>query len=335
MSGWEFAKQIIHMLITLIGISMLIFVLSRVIPGDPVRLALGPEASEEQVENMRQTLGFDKPLIIQYFNLITDIFRGKMGMSTNSRRDVSKDLPEYFPATLELVIVAMFIAILGGVSLGVNAALNKDGLVDNINRIFAFGIISFPQFWTGIMLQLLFSWILGVLPFSGRLSGTPPSHITGLYLIDSLLTGNFQAFADSLKHIILPAITLSLSLNAQITRLIRANMIEEMTKDYIKVMSILGMPKTLVVYKYMLKNALTSTLTVIGLSFGFMIGNCFVVEVVFAWPGLAAYGLNAMLSTDFNGMIGVTVIVGLGVLIANFAVDLIYTYLDPRIRLER
>lgn len=335
MSILKLFRRIVHIAVTFIGISILIFILARVVPGDPVKLALGPEASKEQVENLRHILGFDKPLYVQYYDLLTNILRGKIGIAINTRRDAGIDIIEHTPATLELITVSLLISVLLGIALGVSAALHKDKAVDHACRVTAFAGISFPHFFSGIMLQIIFAWSLGVLPFCGRIEGTPPSHITGLYLIDGLLTGNFHAFISSLKHIILPATALALSTVAQISRLIRANMIDEMKRDYIKVITVLGLPKTLIVYKYMLKNALTSTVTVVGLSFGFLLGNCFVVEVVFAWPGLASYGVRAMLSTDFNGMIGVTLIVGVAVLIVNFLTDLIYAYLDPRITLER
>jgi peptide/nickel transport system permease protein len=320
---------------TLIGISVLIFTLSRVIPGDPIRLALGPEAKIEQVEMMRRTLGFDKPFYVQYYELVKNLCRGQVGIALNTRRDASLDVIEYAPATIELITVALVISVFLGIILGVIAALHQNTLVDHLSRVVVFGGISFPQFYSGILLQLLFAWSLSLLPFVGRIDGTPPNHITGFYLIDSLLAMDPRAFFNSLKHIILPATTLSMSMVAQVSRLIRANMVEELRKDYIVVAKILGMPKILLVYKYMLKNALSSTVTIIGLSFGFLLGNAFVVEVVFAWPGLASYGVRAMLFTDFNGMIAVTLAVGIAVVIVNFITDLIYVRLDPRIAIKR
>jgi peptide/nickel transport system permease protein len=328
-------RRVAYMVLVLFGISLLIFFLARVIPGDPARLALGPEAPEEHVEHLRRLLGLDQPLYVQYYRFVKGLFQGKLGISLITRRDVSKDLLERFPATFELVSVAMLIAVLGGVPLGVISALHKDKIIDYFSRIFAFAGVSFPRFWIGIMLQLTLAYTLGLLPIAGRISTDPPSHITGLYLVDSLLTRNFPAFLDSLKHILLPAITLSLSPLAQITRLIRANMIEQLRKDYTIVARTIGMPENLNVYKYMLKNAFTSTLTLIGLITVWMLGYAFLVEQVFAWPGMARYGVNSVLRKDFNAVVGVTLVIGLGYVVINFIVDLLYGYLDPRIRLKK
>jgi len=330
-------KRLLLIIVTLIALSMFIFLLVRVMPGDPARLALGPEATQEQVQKLRHELGLDQPIYIQYQMFLEGLLEGQLGMSTETKRDVSKDIIERFPATFELVFVALIMAVLVGLPLGIISALRKDRVIDQFSRLFAFTGISVPRFWSGIMLQFFFALSLGLLPIAGRIGiGTePPTHVTGLYLIDSLITLNFSAFTDSLKHIILPAITLSLSPLGQITRLIRASMIEEVNKDYTIVSRVIGMPEDLNTYKYMLKNALTSTLTVTGLMFGWMIGSAFVVEQVFAWPGMARYGVNAVLRKDFNGVVGVVLVIGVGYLFINFVVDLLYAYLDPRIRLRK
>lgn len=327
------AKRLIHIIIVLFGLSILIFILARVVPGNPARLALGPQASKEQVEHLEHELGLDKPIYIQYYMFLHNLVQGKLGYSLVSKRDVSKDLVQRFPATLELVLVAMTIATLAGIPLGVLSALNKNTIIDNFNRLFAFTGVSFPRYWIGIMLQLAFAYTLGILPLAGRIGGDAPTRITGLYLLDSIFTGNLGAFTDSLTHILLPAVTLALSPLAQISRLVRGNMIEQLNKDYIVTIRILGMPRNLLIYKYMLKNAFTSTLTVIGLTIGWMLGNAFLVEKVFAWPGIARYGVNSVLRADFNAIVGVVLVIGLGYLLINFTVDMLYSRLDPRIRM--
>ncbi|MCK4417874.1 MAG: ABC transporter permease [Candidatus Latescibacteria bacterium] len=330
-------KRLPYMIAVLIGLSMLIFLLARVMPGDPARLALGPEATEEQVQQLRYELGLDQPIYIQYQMFVKGLLKGKLGMSLETKRDVSEDLLQRFPATFELVAVAITIAVLAGIPLGIISALRKDRVIDQFSRLFAFAGISFPRFWIGIMFQIAFAYSLGLLPLAGRIGigSEPPTHVTGLYLIDSLITLNFSAFRESLKYIILPAITLSLSPLGQVTRLIRASMIEQLNRDYTIVSRTIGMPENLNIYKYMLKNAFTSTLTVIGLVFGWMLGSAFVVEQVFAWPGMARYGVNAAVRNDFNAIVGVVLVIGLGYLLINFLVDLLYGYLDPRIRLKR
>jgi len=335
MFGRYLAKRLPYMVLVLFGISLLIFFLARVMPGDPARLALGPEATQEQVQALRHRLGLDQPLYTQYYVFVKGLLKGELGMSLVTKRDVSKDLIQRLPATLELVAVAMTIAILGGIPLGIVSALHKDRTIDQLSRIFAFAGVSFPRFWIGIMFQIGIAYTLGLLPITGRISGDPPAHMTGLYLLDSVLTRDLAAFMDSFKHMVLPAVTLSLSPLAQITRLIRASMIEELRKDYTIVSRTIGMPENLNIYKYMLKNAFTATLTVIGLLVGWLIGNAFIVEQVFSWPGMARYGVNSVLRNDFNAVVGVTLVIGVGYVFINFIVDLLYGYLDPRIRLKK
>ncbi len=328
-------SRLIQIIFTLFGLSILIFFLARVMPGDPARLALGPEATREQVEELRHKLGLDKPLPYQYIEFLKGLARGKMGISLITKRDVAKDIKERLPATLELIIFAMTFSILVGVPLGIISALRKDKFLDNFTRVFAFSGVSFPRFWIGIMFQLIFAYALSLLPLTGRISENPPIHITGFYVLDSILTLNFSALEDSLIHLMLPVFTLSLSPIAQITRLIRANMIEQMRKDYTLALRVNGLPENLNIYKYMLKNAFTSTLTIIGLLFGWLLGNAFVVETVFAWPGMARYGINSVIRKDFNAVVGVTLIVGITYVIINFIVDILYRYLDPRIGIEK
>jgi len=335
MFGLYLIKRFVSMLLVSLAISLLIFLLVRIMPGDPARLALGPEATKAQVEDLRHELGLDQPLYQQYYVFLRRLSQGKLGVSLMSKRDVSNDLIQRLPATFELVVVSMITAILCGIPLGVLSALRKDGIIDQVSRLFAFAGVSFPRFWTGIMFQIVFAYTLGLFPVTGRISGMPPEHISGMYLLDSLLAWDCPAFVDSFKHMVLPVITLSLSPIAQIVRLVRASMIEQLAKEYTTVARTIGMPENLNVYKYMLKNAFTSSLTIIGLLFGSLIGFCFVVEKVFAWPGMARYGINSVLAKDLNAIVGVTLIIGVTYCFVNFIVDTLYGYLDPRIKLER
>lgn len=323
------------MVLVLVGISILIFLLTRVMPGDPARLALGPEASKQQVQSLRSELKLDRPVHIQYYHFIVNLLHGKFGRSLVTHREVGQDLAQRYPATAELVLFSMGLAIVIGVPLGVISALHKDSIIDYLSRLLAFTGVSFPRFWIGIMLQLWIAYQLDILPVTGRISGSAPPHFTGLFLLDSLIALDGAAFLDSFSHLILPSLTLALSPLAQITRLVRANMIEQLRKDYTVVSRTIGMPDTLNIYKYMLKNAFSATLTTIGLLFGWMLGNAFLVEQVFSWPGIARYGVNSVLRNDFNAIVGVTLIVGLGYVVINFLVDLLYGVLDPRIRLEK
>ncbi len=326
-------KRSLQIIPVLIGLSFLIFLLTRIMPGDSVKLALGPDASNEQVEIMRESMGLNEPFIMQYFNYVTGLFTGDWGMSLLTNRNVGSDLIERFPATLELVLLSMLIAIVVGIPLGVISAVRKDKFFDHLSRIFALSGVAIPRFWLGIMLQIVFAYWLSMLPTVGR-GEIIPTNITGLRLLDSLLTGNIEAFVDSFKHIILPAIALSVGTLAQIMRMTRANMIEQLNKDYITAAKAYGLPSKLIIHRYMLKNAFTSTLTVIGLSFGYLLGNAFLVEAVFGWPGIAQYGIDAVIYKDFNAIIGVTLVIGIIFSITNLLVDLIYGYLDPRIKFE-
>jgi peptide/nickel transport system permease protein len=318
------------------GLSALIFVISRVIPGDPVRLALGPEASQRQVETLRTQMGLDQPLPLQYVDWLAGVLQGDWGMSLRTNNNVFNDIVARLPATFELVVVTLFFAVLFAIPFGVVAGTNKDRWQDHLSRITALFGVSMPRFWVAIVLQIIFVVSLGLLPLSGRLSDgvAPPPSVTQLYLVDSLLAGQFGTFVDAATHLILPAFALGLATLAQVMRLIRSDMIDEQRKDYVLAARSYGLPNNLIEYKYMLRNAFTSSLTVIGLAFGFLLGNAFLVEIVFAWPGMARYGVQAILYQDFNAIVGVTIVVGVGFVSANFVVDLLYGYLDPRVRLE-
>ena len=317
------------------GLSVLIFIVSRVIPGDPVRLALGPEASQQQVKALREQMGLDQSLPMQYVDWLSGVVQADWGMSLRTNNNVFGDIVARLPATLELTVVTLFFAVLLAIPFGVVAGTNKDRWQDHLSRITALFGVSMPRFWVAIVLQIIFVVSLGLLPLSGRLSDgvTPPPAVTHLYLVDSLIALQFGTFIDAAKHMILPAFALGLATLAQVMRLIRSDMIDEQRKDYVLAAQAYGLPNNLIEYKYMLRNAFTSSLTVIGLAFGFLLGNAFLVEIVFAWPGMARYGVQAILYQDFNAIVGVTIVVGVAFVTANFVVDLLYGYLDPRVRL--
>jgi len=326
-------RRILHLIPVLLGLSVLIFVVSRVIPGDPLRLALGTEATEEQVQQLRQQTGLDRPLVVQYITYMAGVLRGDFGYSLRTHRNVTKDLLDFFPATLELTTVAMGIAVVIGMPLGILAAVRKDEAADHFSRVLALIGVALPRFWLAILLQLAFAYHLRLLPTIGR-GPAPPTEITGLYLVDSLLAVDLQAFWVSFKHVAMPAFALSVGTLAQVMRLIRAGMIEEMRRDYALSARSYGLPANLIIYKYLLKNAFTATLTILGLSYGFLLGNAFLVETVFAWPGLAFYGVDALRFKDFNGVIAVTLVIGMTYAVVNLITDILYGYFDPRIRYE-
>jgi peptide/nickel transport system permease protein len=321
--------------VTLIGISILIFGIARVIPGDPARIALGPTATHEQVAELRQRLGLDEPLPVQYLNYVAGVLRGDLGPSLYTNRSVGLDLRETFPATFELVLVSSLLMTGIGIPLGVIAARGRDGPVDHVTRLLSLLGVVTPSFVWAIFLMLVFSYFLGWLPVAGRLSEgmTPPAPITGLYLVDSVLRGRWDAFRDALAHIVLPAVALALSGIGQAARLTRANVAEAYNSPYIEMARAYGVAERRIAMKYALKPALIPTLTILGLDIAVKLGNAFLVETVFHWPGMARYGVQTILHKDLNGIVGTVLVIAAFFLIINAIVDFVVSLLNPRIRL--
>lgn len=325
-----------YSILVLVGLSVLIFIIARILPGDPARLALGPFASQEMVARLRHQMGMDQPLHLQYVAYVRGIFRGDLGLSFQTRRSVSLDIAHYLPATLELVLVAIIWVLIIGVPFGVLAGRYKDSWLDNISRVVAFVGVAVPPFVVGLIGQLIFSYGLGILPTTGRLSlltPMPPAR-TGLLILDSLIAGNFRAFGDALIHILLPSLAIAMTGIGQITRLTRGSVSDVLGKDYIEAARAFGIPNRYVTFKYMLKPSFIPPLTVLGLTFASELGNAFLVEQVFSWPGMARYGIQAILRKDFNAIMGVVLIIGLAFVAVNFVVDVLAGYVDPRIRIQ-
>jgi peptide/nickel transport system permease protein len=259
---------------------------------------------------------------------------GTWGVSIRTRVDVFFDVSRYLPATLELTIVSMIFAILVAVPLGVASAMNKDKWEDHVDRLLSLAGLSLPQFWSGIILQIvLASWLM-LLPITGRLNMemTPPVRITGMYLLDSLLTANWPVFSNASWHIVLPAFVLAFPQIANISRLTRTSMIEELNKDYTTLLKAYGMPRGIIQYKYMLKNAFNATLTIIALSFAYAFAGAVVVEAVFSWPGMGLYLVTSILWKDLNAITASVIVVGIAIVVVTFALEVLRGYLDPRIR---
>jgi len=331
-----FIRRLLYSILVLVGLSVLIFIIARILPGDPARLALGPFASQEMVTRLRHQMGMDQPLHLQYVAYVRGIFRGDLGLSFQTRRSVSLDIAHYLPATFELVLVAIIWVLIIGVPFGVLAGRYKDSWLDNISRVVAFVGVAVPPFVVGLIGQLIFSYGLGILPTTGRLSlltPMPPTR-TGLLILDSLIAGNFSAFGDALIHIVLPSLAIAMTGIGQITRLTRGSVSDVLGKDYIEAARAFGIPNRYVTFKYMLKPSFIPPLTVLGLTFASELGNAFLVEQVFSWPGMARYGIQAILRKDFNAIMGVVLIIGLAFVAVNFVVDVLAGYVDPRIRIQ-
>lgn len=327
-------RRLLLMIPTLFGLSVLTFTISHVVPGDPARLAAGPRATEEMVQVIVEEYGLNKPLHIQYLNYVGDVLQGNWGMSMVRQRPVATDLRKFFPATLELVIAAMGVAFVIGVPLGVISAVHRDRWQDRSSRIISLSGVSLPVFWLALVLQLVLARSLGLLPINGRFDVDilPPGRITGMYLIDSLLQADFQAFLISLRHIILPALCLSLGAMAGIARMVRSDVIEVLSSDFVTMERSLGLPERLVLAKYVMKNASIATLTMIGLYFGWSLGGSVLIEAVFDWPGIGSYAVQAAMATDFQPLMGVTLLTGFSFIFINLVTDVMYGFLDPRIR---
>ncbi len=328
-------RRLIQGVFVIFGLSIFIFVISRIIPGDPARLALGPRATEEAVEELREEMHLNDSLPKQYQYWITGAVKGNFGKSTNTKRSVSEDVKEFLPATIELVLVSGTILIVFSIILGLLAAKHKDTWIDAVIRFSAYIGIAVPSFVMAIIFLLLFGLVWKFVPVLGRLSPgvTPPPNVTGLILLDSLIEGDFKTFWDGFQHIILPATALALGGLFQEARILRSSMSDNMKKEYISVERGYGLPRNLIMRKYLFKPSFIPVVSVMGLDLAALMGNAFLVEKIFNWPGLSRYGINAMLTKDLNAISAVIIIIGLMFLVVNIIVDIIIAALDPRIRL--
>jgi len=334
--GRYIVKRLLLSVLVIFGVSILIFTVSRIIPGDPARLALGPRATAEAVDNLRKEMYLDEPLPKQYALWLGDVLHGDFGRSLNSKRPVSMDVKQFLPATVELMIIAALFMVIFAFLLGIISAKYKNSVFDSIIRILTYAGIALPAFVVATLLLLLFGFVWeGTIPVLGRLSPGlgAPQHITGFYILDSLLIGKFYTAWDAFLHLLLPATALCLGGMVQNARLLRTSLIDNMTKEYISVSKSFGLPANLIMRKYLLKPSSISVITIMGMDIASLFGNAFLVENIFNWPGLSRYGINSMLSKDLNSIVAVVLIIGAIFLIINFAVDLIAAALDPRIRL--
>ena len=327
-------RRLLLLIPTLVGVSLLTFALSRIVPGDPARLAAGAQATPEMYQQIREEFGLDKPLPTQYLDYVRGIVTGDWGRSILSRRPVLEDLQTYWPATLELVLVAMVIATVVGVPLGVLSAVRADRPSDQVARIVSLLGVSVPAFWLAVLLQLFFALRLGWLPASGRLPPgvVPPPSVTGLYLVDSALAGQWDTFGQALRQIILPALTLSFPTLATVSRFTRSSLLEVLGQDYVRTARAKGVAERSVVLGHAMRNALIPLVTMVGLSIGWSMGGSVLVETVFDWPGVGLYATKSALTLDFQPIMGIALLYGIVFSLINIAVDVTYGLLDPRIR---
>ena len=327
-------KRVVGIAAVMIGVSVITFAISHVIPADPVAAALGDHATDAQIAQFRTEYHLDRPLPEQYLIYATGILHGDLGKSIRTRRSVADDLADSFPATLELSFAALLISIVLGVPAGVWSAVSRGRVPDYVVRLLSLAGGSLPVFWLGLIVIGLFYYQLGWFPGGGRLDTfvPPPPTRTGLYVVDSILSGDFEALRSSLVHLVLPALTLGYFSTAVIARMTRSSMLDVLSQDYMRTARAKGLAERLVIFRHGLRNALIPTVTIIGLTFGSLLSGAVLTETIFSWPGLGRYATASAVSLDFPAVLGVTLLAAIVYPVANLAVDIAYYWLDPRIQ---
>lgn len=330
------ARRLAMMIVLMLGVSLLVFLISHLVPSDPVASNLSQSAlsDPEAVAAFEAKWGLDKPLYMQYLIYLGNLLHGDLGTSIRTGQPVLKDLMQYYPATLELSIWAMVVAIALGVLFGVLSAIFRDKAVDQGLRAISVSGVSIPSFWFALLVLYVFFYKLGWFPGPGRLGSrvSAPSDGTGLYLLDGLLTGNMQLFTDALSHLILPALVLGFFTMGLITRQTRSNLLEVMSQDYIRTARAKGMTERRLVWHHALGNALIPVITVAGMGFCNMLGGMVFVEKIFSWPGIGQYAYLSATTLDFPAICGVSLLIALNYVVINLIIDILYGVIDPRVR---
>jgi peptide/nickel transport system permease protein len=317
-----------------IGVVVISFLLTRALPGDPAVYFAGVTADAKSIEQTRVAMGLDKPLPQQFFIYVGDLLQGDLGQSMSSGRSVAEDLAKRLPASLELTLTALLLAIAIAVPLGVLAATRPGTWVDHLCRVIVTAGVSLPTFFTGILLIYIFYYLLGVAPSPlGRLDFTylDPDHVTGFYLIDAALMGDWETWRGAAKQLILPAGTLALFTLAPVARMTRAAMLTALSSDFIRTARAAGLSNSTILYRYAFRNALLPVVTTLGMVFSFALGANVLVEKVFAWPGIGSYAVEALVVSDYAAVQGFVLAMALLFVALNLVIDLLYTVIDPRI----
>lgn len=328
-------KKIATYLLVLLGLSILVFIISRVIPGDPARLALGPRTPEETVERLREEMHMNDSLYKQYYYWAKGALKGDLGTSLMTKRPVLEDVKIFLPATLELVFFSSIFMIIFGIILGVLSTKYSGKWPDGIIRVISYLGVVTPAFVWAIIIMLLFGYLIPILPIAGRIGMefSQPTKVTGMFIIDFLLEGNTTGAKDAFMHIIMPAFVLSLGGLSQAARITRSTMTDNMGKDYVSAERAYGIPENKILYKYVLKPSLNPTVSVLALDIASLFGNAFLVEQIFNYPGISKYCMQAMLNKDIFVISTVIMILGIIFVIMNVLIDILISFLDPRIRL--
>ena len=317
----------------LVLISLLVFLLIHAAPGDPADLLLSDEASPADIAEARRRWGLDQPIYVQYLRFLANIASGDLGMSFRYSDPVLELIGQRLPATIELAIASLFIALLFGIPLGVWAGAKPNSWADNLGSTFGFFGISMPSFWLGIMLILVVSGYFNLLPSSGRSTyGVAQGSETGFYIFNSLLSGNTKATWDGIKYIILPAIALGTGMMGLVMRVTRSSVLEIMSEDYVRTARAKGLGESRVLWRHVLRNALVPVITVVGLELGTLLSGSIIVETVFAWPGSGSLLIAGIQSRDYPLITGTVLTYTVAFVVINFAIDILYGWVDPRIR---
>ena len=330
-----FIRRLLILIPTLLGVSIIVFLMLRFTPGDPAELLLGERATDEALAQIREHLGLNEPLYVQYGKFLKRLMKGDLGETIWSRQKVWIEVKERFPATLELSVAALLISCFFGILFGIISATRQYSIFDYLSMLGALIGVSMPIFWLGLVFMLIFSVNLGWLPLSGRLSiGIDLEVITNFYILDAVLTQNWGALKDALWHIIMPAVTLSTIPTAIVARMTRSSMLEVLRQDYIKTAKAKGLSRFKVTFKHALRNALIPVVTTIGLQFGVALGGAILTETIFAWPGVGKWMFDAVMKRDYMVIQGGTLVIAAVFVVINLSVDMLYAVINPRISVQ-
>ena len=326
-------RRLVLTIPVLFGLMVLVFFLTRTIPSDPAAVLAGDQATPAQVAAIRTHLGLDRPLPVQFMLYLRQIGTGDFGTSLYTHRPVTQDLAERLPATVELAVWSLLLAFFIGVPLGGVSAVHRNTWIDYVNRGFTTGGLALASFWMAIILQLVFSMHFDLLPLQGRISQTasPPATITGMFVVDYLLHGNLRMAWQACRHLILPSVTLALPAIATFARFMRSSMLETLQKDFIAWERAVGYSRASLIWKYALRNSLSSTVTQLGLIFGMFLSGSVIVEALYDWPGLGDYLYVSITTSDYSPILATTLLIGVIYAFVNIAVDLLQTLIDPRV----
>jgi len=333
----QIGKRLATVIPSLIGVIIVTFLLTRVLPGDTAAYFAGPAASAQAIEEVRKQLGLDKSMPEQFVRYVTDLSRGDFGKSLTTGQSVTADIAARLPASAELTLVGLIVAMLIAVPLGILAAVKQGSPIDHACRVVATAGVSLPVFFTGLLLAYVFYYRLGwAAEPLGRLSFlyAPPAPVTGFYLIDSLIARDFELFQAAAAQLVLPVATLAIFSLAPIARMTRASMLSVLASDFVRTARAGGLPGRTVIITYAFRNAMLPVVTTLGMVFSFLLGANVLVEKVFAWPGIGSYAVEALITSDYAPVQGFVLVMAILYVLLNLAIDLLYGIIDPRVRIE-